>query len=138
MKIKSKFSSNDAIIRTCKRFNKRSHTMKEYMNVINNAEAFYKACASEGKNVFVFSANWCPDCRFLEGFFEDVVKEYTAKGFTFYYVDRDQCMDLCVDLMIMGIPSFVIYLNGKESNRFVSKQRKTREEIEQFLNQVNQ
>ena len=49
-----------------------------------NAEAFYKACASEGKNVFVFSANWCPDCRFLEGFFEDVVKEYTAKGFTFY------------------------------------------------------
>ena len=29
--------------------------MKEYMNVINNAEAFYKACASEGKNVFVFS-----------------------------------------------------------------------------------
>ena len=95
--------------------------MKEYMNVINNAEA-----------------NWCPDCRFLEGFFEDVVKEYTAKGFTFYYVDRDQCMDVCVDLMIMGIPSFVIYLNGKESNRFVSKQRKTREEIEQFLNQVNQ
>lgn len=112
--------------------------MKEYMNVIRNSEEFENASAKPGKNVFVFSANWCPDCRFLEGFFKDVVDTYTAKGYTFYYVDRDECIEICTNLMIMGIPSFVIYQDGKEHSRFVSKMRKTRAEIEAFLNQAAQ
>ncbi|MCI3987463.1 thiol reductase thioredoxin, partial [Bacillus vallismortis] len=34
---------------------------------------------------------------------------------------------------IYGIPSFVVFNEGKELNRIVSKDRKTKEEIEQFL-----
>lgn len=33
----------------------------------------------------------------------------------------------------LGIPSFIELREGKELNRFVSKLRKTRDEIEQFL-----
>ena len=43
-------------------------------------------------------------------------------------------MDIAQELEIMGIPSFVSYLNGKEISRFVSSLRKTRPEIEAYLN----
>lgn len=110
--------------------------MKEFMEVINNKEEFISATQNTGKNVFVFSANWCPDCRFLEGFIKEVIDTYKEKDFHFYYVDRDDHIEICQDLMIMGIPSFVIYKDGKEHSRFVSKLRKTREEIEKFLNEA--
>ena len=45
-------------------------------------------------------------------------------------------IDLCKELDIMGIPSFVAFENGKETGRFVSKLRKTKEEIEQFIDSL--
>lgn len=33
----------------------------------------------------------------------------------------------------MGIPSFVAFENGKETGRFVNKDRKTQAEIESFI-----
>lgn len=42
-------------------------------------------------------------------------------------------MDLCVELEIFGIPSFVAFKGGKEVGRFVNKERKTRQQIESFI-----
>ncbi|MNY70302.1 Thioredoxin-like protein YtpP [compost metagenome] len=52
---------------------------------------------------------------------------------TFIELDRDEFPDLCEQLNILGIPSFIAFRGGQELVRFVSKLRKTREEIEQFL-----
>ena len=57
-------------------------------------------------------------------------------GITFISVDRDQFIDLCIELDIFGIPSFLAFENGEEKGRFVSKDRKTREEIESFLQSI--
>ena len=56
--------------------------------------------------------------------------------FEFITVDRDENIDLCQELMIMGIPSFVVYEDGKEKARFVNKDRKTKKEVEDFLNNI--
>jgi hypothetical protein len=48
-------------------------------------------------------------------------------------LDRDQFIDLCQQVDVYGIPSFIAYENGKELGRFVSKDRKTQEEIEAFI-----
>ena len=42
-------------------------------------------------------------------------------------------IDLCVDLEILGIPSFIAYDKGEELSRFVSKLRKTKPEIISML-----
>lgn len=105
--------------------------MKEYMKPLNSVEEFSKAKEQEATSVFVFSANWCPDCRFIEPFMQGLVEKY--KDYDFYYVDRDANMDLCQRLMVMGIPSFVAVANGKEKDRFVSKLRKSEAEIDAFL-----
>jgi thiol-disulfide isomerase/thioredoxin len=84
-----------------------------------------------GKHLFMFSADWCPDCRVIEPILPDVQKKFPE--FTFIYVDRDQFIDICAQLDVFGIPSFIGFDNGKELGRFVSKDRKTLEEIEGFM-----
>ena len=87
-----------------------------------------------GKTVFLFSADWCPDCRVIKPFLPELEKEFSE--ITFILVDRDQFADLGVKYDIFGIPSFLAFDQGKEVARFVSKDSKTRAEIETFLTKV--
>lgn len=100
------------------------------MKKLENLEQYKEVI--QDKVVLLFSADWCPDCRFIEPFLPEI--EETYNEFTFIYVDRDQFIDLCIELDVFGIPSFIAYAEGKELGRFVSKDRKTQDEIEQFLN----
>lgn len=95
------------------------HTLEDYKK------------ATEEKSIILFTATWCPDCIFIKPFIGEIVDKYNQ--FHFYVIDRDEMIDLCKKLDILGIPSFVAFENGKETGRFVSKLRKTREEIEQFI-----
>ena len=56
--------------------------------------------------------------------------------YKFVQVDRDQFLDEAIALSIMGIPSFVVLNDGEEKARFVNKDRKTKVQIEDFLNSV--
>ncbi|WP_053364379.1 thioredoxin family protein [Bacillus sp. FJAT-27251] len=84
-----------------------------------------------GKHIFLFSADWCPDCRFIDPFMPEVESKFA--DYSFIYVDRDQFIDLCIQLDVFGIPSFIAYRDGSELGRFVSKDRKTQEQIEAFI-----
>lgn len=81
--------------------------------------------------VFEFTADWCPDCRFIDPFMPEVVEKFA--DYEFVKVNRDDFIDLCIELNVIGIPSFVAYEQGTELGRFVSKDRKTQEEIEKFI-----
>ncbi|MGB8001885.1 MAG: thioredoxin family protein [Anaerobacillus sp.] len=96
----------------------------------------YLEAIKEGKSVLLFSADWCPDCRVIEPFLPELEKEYSDMAF--YYVDRDDHIELCQEMDVFGIPSLVAFNNGEETGRFVSKLRKTKEEIEEFLSSVNE
>lgn len=108
--------------------------MKEYMTVIETIEQFEHA--KQGQAMFVFSGNWCPDCMFLETFMQSIVEENT--DWKFYYISRDNedVLPLFMDLNVFGIPSFVAYNLGEECGRFVSKNRKSKPEIQAFIDEV--
>lgn len=95
------------------------HTLADYQQAIMN------------RCIILVTATWCPDCVFIKPFIGDVAKE--NPGFKYYQIDRDEMIDLCKEMDVMGIPSFVAYDKGKEIGRFVSKLRKTRGEIEDFI-----
>ncbi|MBU0904111.1 MAG: thioredoxin family protein [Planococcaceae bacterium] len=84
--------------------------------------------------VFLFTADWCPDCHFIDPFMPEI--EQTFNNLTFISVNRDQFIDICAENEIYGIPSFLAYKDGVEVGRFVSKERKTKLEIEEFLNRI--
>ncbi|WP_110114157.1 thioredoxin family protein [Bacillus sp. CGMCC 1.16541] len=91
----------------------------------------YKEVIQTGQHIMMFSADWCPDCRVIEPILPEVMNEHSE--YTFYYVDRDQFIDLCVELDVFGIPSFLAYKDGEEIGRYVNKERKTKEQINQFI-----
>jgi len=105
------------------------------MRKIESEGAFREAIAQHQPTVAVFKATWCKDCHFIEPFMPEVEAQYAGK-LSFIEIDRDELADLCSEYHILGIPSFIGFQNGRELVRFVSKLRKSREEIEQFLNQV--
>ncbi len=94
----------------------------------------YKEAIKEGTSVVMFSAQWCPDCRVIEPILPEIEEKYA--DIKFFHADRDQLLDLCQELNIFGIPSFIVYHNGTEIDRFVSKDRKTRAEIEGFIDEA--
>lgn len=94
----------------------------------------FEQLKDQGKTIFMFSAEWCGDCRFIEPALPEI--EANFKEYTFVHVDRDQFIDLCQQVDVYGIPSFIAYENGKELGRFVSKDRKTQEEIEAFISSL--
>lgn len=87
---------------------------------------------NEERTMFMFSADWCPDCRVIEPILPGIEADYPE--YNFIYVDRDEFIDLCGELNIFGIPSFLAYQQGEEIGRFVSKDRKSQEQIEEFIN----
>jgi thiol-disulfide isomerase/thioredoxin len=91
----------------------------------------FEELRNQGKTIFMFSATWCGDCRFIEPALPEIEAKFTE--YTFIHVDRDQFIDLCQQLDVYGIPSFIAFENGKKLGRFVSKDRKTQEEIEAFI-----
>lgn len=82
----------------------------------------------------MFTAGWCPDCRVIDPIMPEVEKKFG--NYTFVSVDRDKFIDLCIELDIYGIPSFLAFGEGKELGRFVSRDRKTQEEIESFITEL--
>ncbi len=105
------------------------------MKKVSTEQEFQAIISQPQTTVAVFKATWCKDCHYIEPFMPDVVNTY-ADRITFIELDRDEVPDLCEKLNILGIPSFVAFHQGQELVRFVSKLRKTREEIEQFMDRV--
>lgn len=100
------------------------------MEKLQSQEQFAELKQGE-RTVFLFSADWCPDCRVIDPLLPGIEVDYPE--YEFVYVDRDQFIDICAEHDIFGIPSFLVYSEGVEKGRFVSKDRKTREEITAFL-----
>jgi len=102
---------------------KKLESRKQFDDIIKNDRV-----------ILLFSADWCPDCRFIAPALPEIEAE--NERFTFYYIDRDQFIDLCTELNVYGIPSFIAYHQGEEIGRFVNKDRKTKEQIQAFIDSL--
>ncbi|WP_096152915.1 MULTISPECIES: thioredoxin family protein [Bacillus] len=100
------------------------------MEKLQSMEQFHTLKETENV-VLMFSASWCPDCVIIEPVLPEIMEKFSQ--YKFLYVDRDEFIDLCSELSVFGIPSFVAFKGGEEAGRFVSKDRKTQQEIESFL-----
>lgn len=86
------------------------------------------------QTIFLFTAKWCSDCRYIEPFLPEIESMFT--DYTFVTVDRDEFIDLCIENDVYGIPSFLIYKNNQLAGSFVSKLRKSKTDIIEFIKGV--
>lgn len=89
---------------------------------------------AKGRYVLFFTADWCPDCQFIKPAMPEIEQDFPDVHF--YLVDRDENIDLAAELNIFGIPSFVVYQDGQEIGRLVNKDRKSKQQVEDFLNNL--
>ncbi|MBN3556472.1 thioredoxin family protein [Fictibacillus nanhaiensis] len=104
------------------------------MENIKSIEQF-KEVIKKDVTIAVFSADWCPDCVVIKPILPEIEEEYA--NYQFVYVDRDELIELCQELDIFGIPSFLAFKDGEEIGRYVNKERKTKEQIVAFLEELN-
>ena len=105
------------------------------MEKVTTEERFREIVGGSKPTVAVFKTTWCKDCHFIEPFMPQIEEAYQDR-LQFIHIDRDDMPDLCSELNILGIPSFIVFREGQELIRFVNKLRKTRDEIEEFLNRA--
>ena len=88
-----------------------------------------------GKQMLFFSANWCSDCRFIKPAMPEIEKDFS--DYEFVAVDRDKNLEVAQEMGVFGIPSFIAFKDGKEIGRFVNKDRKTKQQVEDFITGLN-
>lgn len=104
------------------------------MNYIKTKEEWFESIKNNEHTVALFTADWCPDCQVIKPVLPDI--EAAFPSYTFIEINRDELMEMAQEYGVMGIPSFLAFHQGKEVGRFVSKDRKTKEEIIAFLNDL--
>lgn len=67
-----------------------------------------------------YSAAWCGPCRAVK----PIVNELKAAGWNIDVIDADLNKDKITANQIVGIPTFIIYKNGIQVNRFTGARPK--------------
>lgn len=65
-----------------------------------------------------FWAPWCMPCKMLEPIFEEVAKEYQEKV-KFVKINTDDNIEIAQRYYISGIPTLLLFKNGKVVNNIV-------------------
>ncbi|VDB00239.1 hypothetical protein S1OALGB6SA_1314 [Olavius algarvensis spirochete endosymbiont] len=97
-------------------------TVEEFRTLANGAKPF---CA-------IFTADWCVDCKVLKPMLPDIEKEFDNL-YMFATVDWDAFKNLSEEYSILGVPSFVSFHKGEVIGTLISGQRKTRQQIRNYL-----
>lgn len=84
------------------------------MEEITTTEKF-EEFIKEGDIIIDYWAEWCAPCRLLKPIFKELSSE--MKDVKFAKVDVDNAQDLAGNAAIRGIPTMIMFKDGKEINR---------------------
>ena len=84
-----------------------------------------------------FFAEWCGPCKMIAPTIEEISNEMKGKAKVFK-VDIDKSGDLAEKYEIMGVPTLIIFKNGRAVDKIVGFQPKEilKAKLEQYSNQV--
>lgn len=99
-----------------------------------NADSF-AAFVSSGTSVVQFTADWCVDCKRVAPLLPELEARF-ADRFRFGQLDVDEARSIAEKYHVKGIPTFIVFQDGKELGRLPSRNAKTIEQIESFLEQM--
>lgn len=99
-----------------------------------DAESFAAFVAS-GMNVVEFTADWCVDCRRVEPFLPELEERF-SDCLQFGWVDVDESRSIAEKYHVRGVPTFIVFRDGEELGRLPSRDAKTRDQVESFLEKM--
>ena len=89
-----------------------------------NDSSFSESVENDTTPILVdFWAEWCMPCRALSPVIEELSKEFDGKV-RFAKVNVDECKDIPSKFGIRGIPTLLLFKDGKKVNELVGNQPK--------------
>ncbi|MBM7586158.1 thiol-disulfide isomerase/thioredoxin [Bacillus pakistanensis] len=101
------------------------------MQSIQNQEAFEELIAGSSPVIIKFFANWCPDCRRMDMFIDEIMDQFNQ--YKWYELNRDEFPEIAETYEVMGIPSLLIFKDGEKVAHLHSANAKTPEQVTEFL-----
>ena len=95
-----------------------------------NYQQFQDEVKKANKAFLKFGAEWCGHCKNMEPTIEELANEHN--DIPFYEIDCDEQMDICRELKVMSLPTYILMKNGAEIKRLMGEQPK--ELLEEALN----
>ena len=80
--------------------------------------------------VVEFWASWCPPCKMMEPMIKDLAEEY-KDNVEIVKINVDKNKNVSDDFGIMGVPTIIVFKDGKEMKRRVGAASK--EQIVDFI-----
>lgn len=102
------------------------------MKHVKSEQEYREQIAQDKLTVGVFTTTWCPDCKRLEMFIDEVTAENQDKEW--FQIDRDEFPDISEEQNVMGIPSLLVFKNGEKLAHLHSANAKTADAVKEFLN----
>lgn len=101
--------------------------------VLKDKDALDNLIATSNKPLAVkVFATWCPPCQQLKPIFKEVAKEHADKV-AFVEIDSDQFKGIQA-LGVSGLPTIILYKNGKEFGRIMGG--RNHEQLEREINKL--
>ena len=104
------------------------------MKKVQTIEEFNEQISNNQLTVEIFTTTWCPDCKRLDMFIDEIMAEHADKKW--YMVDKDEFPELAEEQNVMGIPSLLVYKNGEKIAHLHSANAKTPDQVREFLNEI--
>ena len=104
------------------------------MKKVQTIEEFNEQISNNQLTVEIFTTTWCPDCKRLDMFIDEIVAEHADKKW--YMVDKDEFPELAEEQNVMGIPSLLVYKNSEKIAHLHSANAKTPDQVREFLNEI--
>ncbi|MFS0781814.1 thioredoxin family protein [Bacillus sp. 1P06AnD] len=101
------------------------------MEKIQSKEAYYEQIKSDQLTVGIFTTTWCPDCKRLDMWIDEIVSENADKHW--FKIDHDEFPEISEEQNVMGIPSLLVFKNGDKLAHLHSANAKTPEAVREFL-----
>ncbi len=93
-------------------------------------DEFEQVVAAATTAVVEFYTDWCPDCRAVEQAYAQYAQEFPAH---FARINADEAKTVAGRLGVKGIPTFLVFREGREVARLPSRDAKTPTAVRRFL-----
>ncbi|WHY75499.1 thioredoxin family protein [Neobacillus sp. WH10] len=104
------------------------------MKQVKTEQEYREQITKDELTVGIFTTTWCPDCKRLELFIDEIIEENQNKQWM--KIDRDEFPEISEEQNVMGIPSLLVFKNGEKLAHLHSANAKTPDQVREFLNNL--
>lgn len=106
--------------------------MSEFVTEVDDANFDSEVLKSSQPVLVDFWAAWCPPCGMLSPMIESVAEKYQGRA-KFVKLNVDENVDSSSGYGIKGIPTLILFRDGKEAERVVGVPSNANDYISQWL-----